>query len=108
MAIDWLGRSADAVTRTIAELSEHRILLLILREGVYTGTPMGRSVATIVELGSKCLAAYWESILLGASISTIKPLKLSSECKVQLRRPAATGELVRELTAAFGIGRVTA
>ncbi|WP_201407651.1 recombinase family protein, partial [Mycobacterium paraintracellulare] len=45
-AIDRLGRSVVEVTRTIAELGQRRILLRALREGVDTGTPTGRAVAT--------------------------------------------------------------
>ena len=37
-----------------------------------------------------------------------KPLNLSRDRQEQLRRLAATGEPVRELAAAFGIGRATA
>jgi DNA invertase Pin-like site-specific DNA recombinase len=37
-----------------------------------------------------------------------KPPKLSEERQAQLRRLAATGEPVRELATAFGIGRATA
>ncbi|OWP46355.1 Hin recombinase [Pseudomonas nitroreducens] len=37
-----------------------------------------------------------------------KPYKLSPERQQQLRRLAATGEPVRELASAFGIGRATA
>jgi DNA invertase Pin-like site-specific DNA recombinase len=37
-----------------------------------------------------------------------KPTKLTAERQDQLRRLAATGEPVRELAAAFGIGRATA
>ena len=47
-AIDRLGRSVAEVTRTIAELSERRILLRALREGVDTGTPTGRAIAAIM------------------------------------------------------------
>lgn len=37
-----------------------------------------------------------------------KPPKLTADRQEQLRRLAATGEPVRELAAAFGIGRATA
>jgi len=37
-AIDRLGRSVAAVTRTIADLGERRITLHVLREGVDTAT----------------------------------------------------------------------
>jgi DNA invertase Pin-like site-specific DNA recombinase len=37
-AIDRLGRSVAEVTRTIAELSERRIILRALREGIDTAT----------------------------------------------------------------------
>jgi DNA invertase Pin-like site-specific DNA recombinase len=37
-----------------------------------------------------------------------KPPKLTADRQEQLRRRAATGEPVRELAAAFGIGRATA
>lgn len=47
-AIDRLGRSVAEVTRTIADLGEHRITLRALREGVDTGTPTGRAVAAIM------------------------------------------------------------
>ncbi|GAB4960433.1 hypothetical protein MAHJHV51_56240 [Mycobacterium avium subsp. hominissuis] len=41
-------------------------------------------------------------------MAATKPTKLSPERQEQLRRLAATGEPVRELAAAFGIGRATA
>ncbi len=47
-AIDRLGRSVAEVTRTIAELGDHRILLRAIREGIDTATPTGRAVAAIM------------------------------------------------------------
>ena len=47
-AIDRLGRSVAAVTRTIADLGERRITLHVLREGVDTATPTGRAIAAIM------------------------------------------------------------
>lgn len=47
-AIDRLGRSLAEVTGTIADLGDRRILLCALGEGVDTGTPTGRAVATIM------------------------------------------------------------
>lgn len=47
-AIDRLGRSVAEVTRTIAELSERRITLRALREGIDTATSTGRAVAAIM------------------------------------------------------------
>jgi DNA invertase Pin-like site-specific DNA recombinase len=47
-AIDRLGRSVAEVTRTIAELADHRITLRALREGIDTATPTGRAVAAIM------------------------------------------------------------
>ena len=46
-AIDRLGRSVAEVTRTIADLGERRITLM-LREGVDTATPTGRAIAAIM------------------------------------------------------------
>ena len=68
-AIDRLGRSVAEVTRTIADLGEHRITLRALREGVDTATPTGRAVAAIMatlaelelELGRERRAASRES-----------------------------------------------
>lgn len=40
-AIDRLGRSVAEITRTIADLGEHRITLRALREGVDTATSGG-------------------------------------------------------------------
>ena len=42
------------------------------------------------------------------SLPATKPPKLTADRQEQLRRLAATGEPVRELAAAFGIGRATA
>jgi DNA invertase Pin-like site-specific DNA recombinase len=42
------------------------------------------------------------------SVPPTKPPKLTAERQEQLRRFAATGEPVRELARAFGIGRATA
>lgn len=47
-AIDRLGRSVAEVTRTIADLSDRRILLRAIREGIDTATPTGRAVAAIM------------------------------------------------------------
>ena len=114
-AIDRLGRSVAEVTRTIAELVERRIILRALREGVDTSTPTGRAVAAIMatlaelelELGRERRAASRESRR-ARSLPATKPPKLSQERQEQLRRLAATGEPVRELAEAFGIGRATA
>jgi DNA invertase Pin-like site-specific DNA recombinase len=114
-AIDRLGRSVAEVTRTIADLSERRILLRALREGVDTATATGRAVAammaTLAELEleprRERRAASRESRR-ARSLSATKPLKLSSTRQEQLRRLAATGEPVCELAKAFGIGRATA
>jgi DNA invertase Pin-like site-specific DNA recombinase len=114
-AIDRLGRSVAEVTRTIAELGERRILLRTLREGIDTATPTGRAVAAIMatlaelelELGHERRAASRESRR-ARLLPPTKPPKLSKERQAQLRRLAATGEPVRELATAFGIGRATA
>ena len=114
-AIDRLGRSVAEVTRTIAELSERRILLRALRESVDTSTPTGRAVAAIMatlaelelELGRERRASSRESRR-SRQLPVTKPPKLNRERQEQLRRLAATGEPVRELAAAFGIGRATA
>lgn len=114
-AIDRLGRSVAEVTRTIADLGERRIILLALREGVDTATPTGRAVAAIMatlaelelELGRERRAASRESRRT-RQLPATKPPKLNADRQQQLRRLAATGEPVRELAAAFGIGRATA
>ncbi len=112
-AIDRLGRSVAEVTRTIADLSERRIVLRALREGVDTGTPAGRAVAAIMatlaelELGRERRAASRHSRR-SRQLPATKPPKLSPDRQDQLRRLAATGEPVTELAAAFGIGRATA
>lgn len=114
-AIDRLGRSVAEVTRTIADLGERRIILRALREGIDTSTPTGRAVAAIMatlaelelELGRGRRAVSRESRR-SRSLPATKPTKLNAERQEQLRRLAATGEPVRELSAAFGIGRATA
>lgn len=114
-AIDRLGRSVAEVTRTIAELGERRIVLRALREGIDTATSTGRAVAAIMatlaelelELGRERRAASRESRR-ARRLPATKPYKLSPERQQQLRRLAATGEPVRELASAFGIGRATA
>lgn len=114
-AIDRLGRSVAEVTRTIAELGERQILLRALREGVDTATPTGRAVAAIMatlaelelELGRERRASSRQSRRT-RQLPPTKPHKLSHARQEQLRRLAATGEPVRELAIAFGIGRATA
>ncbi|MBP2455145.1 recombinase family protein [Mycolicibacterium lutetiense] len=114
-AVDRLGRSVAEVTRTIAELGERRIVLRALREGIDTDTPTGRAVAAIMatlaelelELGRERRAASRESRR-SRQLPATKPPKLSPDRQEQLRRLAATGEPVRELAAAFGVGRATA
>jgi len=114
-AIDRLGRSVAEVTRTIAELSERRILLRAIREGIDTATPAGRAIAAIMatlaelelELGRERRAAS-RSSRRERKLPATKPVKLTPERQDQLRRLAATGEPVRELAKAFGIGRATA
>jgi DNA invertase Pin-like site-specific DNA recombinase len=114
-AIDRLGRSVAEVTRSITELSERGILLRALREGIDTGTPTGRAVAAIMatlaelelELGRERRAASRESRRT-RQLPATKPHNLTIDRQEQLRRLAATGEPVRELAAAFGIGRATA
>lgn len=114
-AIDRLGRSVAEVTRTIADLGEHGILLRALREGIDTATPAGRAVAAIMatlaelelELGRERRAVS-RSSRQSRNLPATKPPKLTAERQEQLRRLAATGEPVRELAIAFGIGRATA
>src|ERR1700687_3983809 len=114
-AIDRLGRSVAEVTRTIADLGERRITLRALREGVDTATPTGRAIAAIMatlaelelELGRERRAASRQSRQ-APGLPPTKPPKLTTDRREQLRRLAATGEPVRELAAAFGIGRATA
>jgi DNA invertase Pin-like site-specific DNA recombinase len=114
-AIDRLGRSVAEVTRTIAELGERGILLRALREAIDTATPTGRAVAAIMatlaelelQLGHERRAAARESRR-RRQLPATKPHKLTAARQEQLRRLAATGEPVRELAAAFGIGRATA
>jgi DNA invertase Pin-like site-specific DNA recombinase len=114
-AIDRLGRSVVEVTRTIAELGERGIVLRAIREGIDTATPTGRAVAAIMatlaelelEFGMERRAASRQSRR-ARQLPATKPPKLSAERQEQLRRLAATGEPVKELAAAFGIGRATA
>jgi hypothetical protein len=114
-AIDRLGRSVAEVTRTIADLGERRILLRASREGIDTATPTGRAVAAIMatlaelelELGRERRNASRQSRR-ARHLPATKPPKLSLDRQEQLRRLAATGEPVRELAKAFGIGRATA
>lgn len=114
-AIDRLGRSVAEVTRTIADLGERRILLRGLREGIDTATSTGRAVAAIMatlaelelELGRERRAASRVSRRT-RQLPPTKPYKLTADRQEQLRRLAATGEPVRELAAAFGVGRATA
>lgn len=115
IAIDRLGRSVAEVTRTIADLGERGILLRALREGIDTATPTGRAVAAIMatlaelelELGRERRAASREARR-ARQLAPTKPPKLNADRQDQLRRLAATGEPVRELATAFGIGRATA
>ena len=114
-AIDRLGRSVAEVTHTIADLGERRITLRAIREGIDAATPTGRAVAATMatlaelelELGRERRAASRESRR-ARRLPATKPPKLTAERQEELRRPAATGEPVRELAAAFGIGRSTA
>ncbi|RIR27969.1 recombinase family protein [Mycobacteroides abscessus] len=114
-AIDRLGRSVVEITRTIADLGEREITLRALREGIDTSSPTGRAVAAIMatlaelelELGRERRAASRQARR-ERHLPATKPPKLSPERQEQLRRLAATGEPVRELAAAFGIGRATA
>lgn len=88
---------------------------LSLGEGVDASTPTGRVIAGIMatlaelelELGRERRAAARESRR-ARRLPATKPPKLTPEGQEQLRRLAATGEPVRELAAAFGIGRATA
>ncbi|WP_283634409.1 recombinase family protein [Mycolicibacterium poriferae] len=114
-AIDRLGRSVSEITRTMSDLGERRIVLRALREGVDTGTPTGRAVATIMatlaelelELGHERRAASRDARR-ARRLPATKPTKLTLERQEQLRRFAQTGEPVRELAQAFGISRATA
>jgi DNA invertase Pin-like site-specific DNA recombinase len=60
-----------------------------------------------LELGRERRASSRESRR-ARQLPATKPLKLSADRQEQLHRLAATGEPVRELAAAFGIGRATA
>ncbi len=114
-AIDRLGRSVAEVTRTIADLSDRRIILRALREGIDTATPTGRAVAAIMatlaelelELGRERRASSRDARR-ARSLPATKSPKLTTERQEQLRRLARSGEPVRELASTFGIGRATA
>jgi DNA invertase Pin-like site-specific DNA recombinase len=114
-AIDRLGRSVAEVNRTIARLGERGIVLRALREGIDTATPTGRAFAAIVatlaelelELGRERRATSRQSRC-ARKLPATKPPKLSTQPQEQLRPLAATGELVRQLAVAFGIGRAAA
>jgi DNA invertase Pin-like site-specific DNA recombinase len=94
---------------------ERRIVLRALREGIDTATPTWSAVAAIMatlaelelELGQERRASSRESRR-ARGLPATKPMKLSPERQDQLRRLVATGEPVRALAAAFGIGRSTA
>lgn len=94
---------------------ERRIVLRALREGIDTATPTWSAVAAIMatlaelelELGPERRASSRESRR-ARGLPATKPMKLSPERQDQLRRLVATGEPVRALAAAFGIGRSTA
>jgi DNA invertase Pin-like site-specific DNA recombinase len=105
-AIDRLGRSVAEVTRTIADLGESGITLRALREAIDTATPTGLAELEL-EMGREHRAASRQSRRT-RELPATKPTKLSVDRQEQLRRLAATGEPVRELAAAFGIGRATA
>jgi DNA invertase Pin-like site-specific DNA recombinase len=95
------------------EIGERRILLRALREEVNTPTPSRRAVAAIIatladlelELGRERRVASREARR--TRKLSVKPAKLSAKRQGQLRQLVATGELVRELAAAFGIGWAT-
>lgn len=94
-AIDRLGRSVAEVTRTIADLSERRIVLRVFREGIDTATLTGRAVAAVMaalaelelELGRERRAASRESRR-PHQLPATKPPKLGPERQEQLRRLA--------------------
>jgi DNA invertase Pin-like site-specific DNA recombinase len=48
VGLDKLGRSAAEVTQTIADLNDRGIRLRTLKEGLDTGTSVGRVVAGII------------------------------------------------------------
>jgi len=110
-AINRLGRSVAEVTRTLADLGERGITLRALREGVDTATPTGQVVAAMMatladlelKLGRERRAASCQFRRV-RRLPVTKPPKLCPDRQEQLRRLAATGEPVRELAAAFGIG----
>ena len=114
-AIDRLGRSVAEVTRTIADLGVRRIILRALREGVDAATPTGRAVAAIMatlaelelELGRERRAVSRQAPTC-TELAGYQATQADPDRQEQLRRLAATGEPVRELAAAFGIGRATA
>jgi Resolvase, N terminal domain len=103
-AIDRFGRSVAEVTRTIAELSEHRILLRASRERSrhrHTNRPRcrgnhGYPRRLELELGCERRAASRESRR-ARQLPATTPHKLTVDRQEQLRRLAATGEPVREL-----------
>jgi DNA invertase Pin-like site-specific DNA recombinase len=92
-AIDRLGRSVAEVTRTIADLGEHRITLRALREGIDTNTPTGRAIAAIMatlaelelELGCERRTASRQSRR-ARGLPATRPPKLNHERQEQLRR----------------------
>lgn len=115
-AIDRLGRFVAEVSRTIAELSEHRILLRALREGIDTGALTAGAAAAVIgavaelefELGHEHRAASLHSWR-ARRIPATKPAKFTIERQQELRRLAKSGEpAVHKLAEGFDISRATA
>ncbi|GLP76561.1 hypothetical protein TUM20983_36710 [Mycobacterium antarcticum] len=107
--------SQVALTRAGLRAQEAAVQVRWVHAGLVNAelAPAGRAVAAIMatlaelELGRERRAPSRQSRR-GRQLPASKPTTLTVDRQEQLRRLAATGEPVRELAAAVGIGRATA
>jgi DNA invertase Pin-like site-specific DNA recombinase len=113
-ALDRLGRSLSGVIRTVETLTQAKIMLRSLREGIDYSTPTGRMLAGIFaslaeyerDLMHERAAAAREAARLRGR-HTGRPPRLTKDQTRQVRALRESGESISELVRSFGVSRAT-
>lgn len=113
-ALDRLGRSLSGVIRTVETLTQAKVMLRSLREGIDYSTPTGRMLAGIFaslaeyerDLMHERAAAAREAARLRGR-HTGRPPRLTKDQARQVRALRESGESISELVRSFGVSRAT-
>jgi DNA invertase Pin-like site-specific DNA recombinase len=114
VALDRLGRSLSGIIATVEELSERKVALRSLREGVDFNTPMGKMIAGIFGslaeyertlINERAAAAREAARARGRQVG--RPKKLDDDKLRQARALRDAGESVSAICTTLDVSRAT-